>query len=1024
MKKITLLLVCFSLNITFSQVIFEDDFDGSGPGLAAWTLHDIDGNTPDGEVQEFTAAWIEKQEFNNETPVNRVAMSTSWYNPTGTSDDWMVTPPINLTGLEGIPILTWEENSVDSEYRDSYEVKVSTTGNTPEDFTDAPIYSIANAATGAWAAQSVNLNTYVGNETVYIAWRNISNDKYVLQINNVKVAVPEPDAGITTAGETQDQYTQIPLKQIAPLGTNATITNTGNEVVNAIATVTVTEGTEIFYTASSASFEIAVGANKAVTFTGYTPIEEGTYTSTYSVAIRKTDAQPSNNTFTKNTEVTTNTYARDDGIINGSLGIARDNGGYLGQQYDILESQDISSVTFVIANKEEIITGLEVRATVWDMVDGVPDAIVAATEFVTVTNTLNDTYTANIIGEAFALAPGQYLVAIEQPTAENGLPVGATVQLAITETIFTPGTTWINWPENPNGSWSNSEDFGFNFPFLIRPNFRNTMYPQVLFEDDFDGSGPGLAAWTLHDIDGNTPDVEVQEFTAAWIEKQELLNETTVNRVAMSTSWYNPTGTSDDWMVTPPINLTGLEGIPILTWEENSVDSEYRDSYEVKVSTTGNTPEDFTDAPIYSIANAATGAWAAQSVNLNTYVGNETVYIAWRNISNDKYVLQINNVKVAVPEPDAGITTAGETQDQYTQIPLKQIAPLGTNATITNTGNEVVNAIATVTVTEGTEIFYTASSASFEIAVGANKAVTFTGYTPIEEGTYTSTYSVAIRKTDAQPSNNTFTKNTEVTTNTYARDDGIINGSLGIARDNGGYLGQQYDILESQDISSVTFVIANKEEIITGLEVRATVWDMVDGVPDAIVAATEFVTVTNTLNDTYTANIIGEAFALAPGQYLVAIEQPTAENGLPVDATVQLAITETIFTPGTTWINWPENPNGSWSNSEDFGFNFPFLIRPNFQNQSLAVEDFNLENNTIVLYPNPSSDIVTISNPNQLQLKEAIIIDVTGRVVKTYDLGNVIDNKKTIDVSSLSTASYFITIKSSTGQVTKKLIIN
>ena len=53
------------------------------------------------------------------------------------------------------------------------------------------------------------------------------------------------------------------------------------------------------------------------------------------------------------------------------------------------------------------------------------------------------------------------------------------------------------------------------------------------------------------------------------------------------------------------------------------------------------------------------------------------------------------------------------------------------------------------------------------------------------------------------------------------------------------------------------------------------------------------------------------------------------------------------------------------------------------------MEDFNLENNTIVLYPNPTGDIVTISNPNQLQLKEAIIIDVVGRVVKTYDLGIV-----------------------------------
>jgi len=107
----------------------------------------------------------------------------------------------------------------------------------------------------------------------------------------------------------------------------------------------------------------------------------------------------------------------------------------------------------------------------------------------------------------------------------------------------------------------------------------------------------------------------------------------------MSTSYYSPAGTSDDWMVAPLINLMGLTGIPFLTWEEKANNVPFTAGYEVKVSTTGNTPVDFTDAPVYSVENAATENWAAQSVNLNMCVGNETVYVAWRNISNDKHIL-------------------------------------------------------------------------------------------------------------------------------------------------------------------------------------------------------------------------------------------------------------------------------------------------------------------------------------------------------------------------------------------------
>ena len=471
-----------------------------------------------------------------------------------------------------------------------------------------------------------------------------------------------------------------------------------------------------------------------------------------------------------------------------------------------------------------------------------------------------------------------------------------------------------------------------------------------------------------------------------------------------------------------------FNGNPILTWEENAPDAAYPDGYEVRVSTTGNTPADFTDAPVYAIANASggNGAWASQSINLNAYVDNATVYVAWRNNSSDQFILQINNVKVEVPTTfDVEITSVGETQDQYTQIPLEQIAAIGTNASIDNLGSAVTNAVATVTVDDGTTDVYTASSAPFAIAAGASQSVTFTGFTPTVVGSYTTTYAVSIAETDGVPSNNTVSTNvTEVTANTYARDDNTVTGVLGIGANNGGYLGQEFDITEIEDILSVTFVIINTVGEITGLQVRATVWDMVAGVPNTIIAQTDFVTVTATANDLYTANITGGPFTLAPGTYVVAVEEPDTAGGMPLGETVQIATATTIFTPGTTWVDWPTNPTGTWANNEDFAFNVSYIIRPNFQDNTLTVETFTSETITIGLFPNPAKDFVTISNPNGVSLQKATITDVTGRVVKSVDLGGVTANEKTINVSSLNSATYFVTILSSNGATTKKLIIN
>ncbi|MCD2260705.1 T9SS-dependent choice-of-anchor J family protein [Psychroserpens luteolus] len=193
MKKITLLLLlCLCTHLSYSQILFEDDFDGSGPGIAGWTVTDVDGQTPNAAVSEFTAAWIEVDKDasgsggpNYGGPAGDFAVaSTSWYTPAGTSDDWLITPQINLTSDA---TLYWDAKAQDDGFPDGYEVRLSTSGtNTATDFTEL-LFSIV-AEDAAYQSRQVDLSAYTG-QNVYIAFRNNSTDQFVLLVDNVEVSV-------------------------------------------------------------------------------------------------------------------------------------------------------------------------------------------------------------------------------------------------------------------------------------------------------------------------------------------------------------------------------------------------------------------------------------------------------------------------------------------------------------------------------------------------------------------------------------------------------------------------------------------------------------------------------------------------------------------------------------------------------------------------------------------------------------------------------------------------------------------
>ncbi|MBX2827118.1 MAG: HYR domain-containing protein [Flavobacteriaceae bacterium] len=87
----------------------------------------------------------------------------------------------------------------------------------------------------------------------------------------------------------------------------------------------------------------------------------------------------------------------------------------------------------------------------------------------------------------------------------------------------------------------------------------------------------------------------------------------------------------------------------------------------------------------------------------------------------------------------------------------------------------------------------------------------------------------------------------------------------------------------------------------------------------------------------------------------------------------------------------------------------------------LGLDDLPVDLSTIVVYPNPATDVVFISNPQNIILDKVTLFDLVGRKVATYDLRNA-GIETSLDISNLATASYTMVIEGSGGQINKRLI--
>lgn len=434
-----------------AQTIFSEDFQGGGLP-SGWTVFDGDGQTPSNSVNYFTDAWIVRADM--DIMGDTAAMSTSWYFPlTGPADDWLITPPINVPGNVE---LRWEGESQDAVFPESYEVRVSSAATPLPVSNFSTILSTVNAESGGVRMQrSEPLTTMTGN--LYFAWRNISFDQYILVIDNVELRNLLPNDVSVTDGY-RPEFTMIPEFHASSIPIKGEVSNVGsNLATNVSLTVNVYNGSFAqVYSNTTTPQDIPTGSEIDFNLPAFNPGGVDFYTFEY-ISNLSNDQDRSNDTLYWSVMVTDSTMARDDDQRANVLGIGAGNGGVLGQTF-ILDAPDfISSVSCNM----DVTAGQPYFAEIYNF-NGLPTSVIARTDtFVSQVDTTMTVWLP-VAGGAVYLPLDTFYVGIPEP--DTALNVG------VSNNVFTPKSTWLDWPTNPFNSWSNNEDFSFNVVYMLRAN--------------------------------------------------------------------------------------------------------------------------------------------------------------------------------------------------------------------------------------------------------------------------------------------------------------------------------------------------------------------------------------------------------------------------------------------------------------------------------------------------------------------------------------------------------------------------
>jgi hypothetical protein len=542
---------------------------------------------------------------------------------------------------------------------------------------------------------------------------------------------------------------------------------------------------------------------------------------------------------------------------------------------------------------------------------------------------------------------------------------------------------------------------------------------QTIFSENFNGAN-ALSNWTLIDNDGLTPQPNYAFFTDAWISFEDPDTTGVSDSVAASTSWYQPSGQADDYLISPQITL---QPNSLLEFDAQASDAGFPDGYEVLISTTTPTIAGLQANPVLLSVPAENPSWTRRRIDLSAYSGN--VYIAIRNNSTDRNILFIDNfsVEVATGIDDAVLTTVARTSS-YSRIPQNQSTnPMVFIALVNNAGQDTLtNVKLRYDVDQSGSIVFSDSTTVSFIAPGDDSLfLDISSFVPNAIGRYQVNYTVSHDSVDAVISNNSRVSDSLlVTDSTFARDNNRLTGFASLAAGTRGEFGNVYNLSTSDTLTSVSFLVGNGNGQLAGRPLFYLVRSYNNGTPGAILASSDTVGLPSTAQNVLIRLDVATGGVVLPADsFFVSVVQ--------IDSALTIGTTTEKFTAGTALINL--GTNFVPIENTTLGAR-TFFIRPHFGNNGIitSLVEGVLNNQGSIdlkMYPNPSNGQFKIDliKGNLNQDIEFQLYNVSGKLVHSdsYTPSEFLNNS--FDFQHLEKGIYFARITSSNEQVVKNIVI-
>jgi len=184
-KGILLAFALLAFELSAQVEVYNEDFQSGLP--VNYTLLNNDGLTPHSSVAAFSNAWIALTDPENDA--DTIMGSTSYFDPAGQADRWLITPAITLGAYGNWAY--WEAKSQDPSFPDTYFVLVSATDTQASSFTDT-LFSFGGE-NPTWTSREGNLSELgYDNATIHLAFVNRTDDGFKLYVDDIRVEKENP----------------------------------------------------------------------------------------------------------------------------------------------------------------------------------------------------------------------------------------------------------------------------------------------------------------------------------------------------------------------------------------------------------------------------------------------------------------------------------------------------------------------------------------------------------------------------------------------------------------------------------------------------------------------------------------------------------------------------------------------------------------------------------------------------------------------------------------------------------------